>query len=112
MAAIRWRPCPTRSLDRAGWISRQCTIPSGIGQGTTTSSGYRSSSRGHEARERPPMNADKRGWKTRIDKLSALIGVNWRLKTPLRLTPELRARIQASFDESSHDNEHFPSTID
>ena len=58
------------------------------------------------------MNADKRGWKTRIDKLSALIGVNWRLKTPLRLTPELRARIQASFDESSHDNEHFPSTID
>ena len=58
------------------------------------------------------MNADKRGWKTRIDKLSALIGVNWRLKTPPRLTPELRARIQASFDESSHDNEHFPSTID
>ena len=29
-----------------------------------------------------------------------------------RLTPELRARIQSSFDESSHDEEHFPSTID
>jgi ubiquinone/menaquinone biosynthesis C-methylase UbiE len=29
-----------------------------------------------------------------------------------RLTAELRARIQASFDESSHDEEHFPSTID
>ena len=28
------------------------------------------------------------------------------------LTPELRARIQASFDEASHDEEHFPSTID
>jgi SAM-dependent methyltransferase len=28
------------------------------------------------------------------------------------LTPELRARIQASFDESSRDEEHFPSTID
>jgi ubiquinone/menaquinone biosynthesis C-methylase UbiE len=29
-----------------------------------------------------------------------------------RLTPELRARIQASFDEASADEEHFPSTID
>jgi ubiquinone/menaquinone biosynthesis C-methylase UbiE len=29
-----------------------------------------------------------------------------------QLTPELRARIQASFDESSRDEEHFPSTID
>jgi malonyl-CoA O-methyltransferase len=28
------------------------------------------------------------------------------------LTPELRARIQASFNESSRDEEHFPSTID
>ena len=28
------------------------------------------------------------------------------------MTPELRARIQASFDESSRDEEHFPSTID
>jgi ubiquinone/menaquinone biosynthesis C-methylase UbiE len=28
------------------------------------------------------------------------------------LTPELRARIQASFDESSRDEEHFPATID
>jgi ubiquinone/menaquinone biosynthesis C-methylase UbiE len=28
------------------------------------------------------------------------------------LTPELRARIQASFDEASHDEEHFPATID
>jgi ubiquinone/menaquinone biosynthesis C-methylase UbiE len=29
-----------------------------------------------------------------------------------RLTPELRARIQASFDQASADEEHFPSTID
>jgi ubiquinone/menaquinone biosynthesis C-methylase UbiE len=28
------------------------------------------------------------------------------------LTPELRTRIQASFDEASRDEEHFPSTID
>ena len=31
---------------------------------------------------------------------------------PPKLTEELRARIQASFDESSRDEEHFPSTID
>jgi SAM-dependent methyltransferase len=30
----------------------------------------------------------------------------------VKLTPELRARIQASFDESSRDGEHFPDTID
>jgi len=29
-----------------------------------------------------------------------------------RLTPELRARIESSFDEASGDEEHFPSTID
>ncbi len=29
-----------------------------------------------------------------------------------QLTPELRARIQASFDEASRDEENFPSTID
>jgi len=29
-----------------------------------------------------------------------------------QLTPELRARIQSSFDQASHDEEHFPSTID
>lgn len=29
-----------------------------------------------------------------------------------RLTPELRARIQASFDEASRDEANFPSTID
>jgi len=29
-----------------------------------------------------------------------------------QLTPELRARIQASFDAASRDEEHFPSTID
>ena len=29
-----------------------------------------------------------------------------------RLTPELRAQIQSSFDRASHDEEHFPSTID
>ncbi|HUP05424.1 MAG TPA: class I SAM-dependent methyltransferase [Bryobacteraceae bacterium] len=28
------------------------------------------------------------------------------------LTPQLRARIQASFDESAADEEHFPATID
>ncbi len=32
--------------------------------------------------------------------------------TPAQLTPELRARIQASFDKSSRDNKHFPATID
>ncbi len=31
---------------------------------------------------------------------------------PQRLTEELRTRIQASFDEASRDEEHFPSTID
>jgi ubiquinone/menaquinone biosynthesis C-methylase UbiE len=31
---------------------------------------------------------------------------------PGQLTPELRARIQSSFDEASRDEEHFPSTID
>jgi ubiquinone/menaquinone biosynthesis C-methylase UbiE len=29
-----------------------------------------------------------------------------------RLTPELRARIQSSFDQSAGDDEHFPATID
>ena len=29
-----------------------------------------------------------------------------------QLTPELRARIQASFDQAAADEEHFPSTID
>jgi malonyl-CoA O-methyltransferase len=29
-----------------------------------------------------------------------------------QLTPELRARIQSSFDEAAGDEEHFPSTID
>ena len=33
-------------------------------------------------------------------------------RAPARLTPELRARIRASFDEASGDEEHFPSTID
>jgi ubiquinone/menaquinone biosynthesis C-methylase UbiE len=32
--------------------------------------------------------------------------------TGQQLTPELRARIQAEFDSSSRDEEHFPSTID
>ena len=31
---------------------------------------------------------------------------------PARLTPELRERIRASFDEASRNEEHFPSTID
>ena len=43
--------------------------------------------------------------------------MNWRRlfsRQPARaqLTPELRARIQASFDEASRDEKHFPSTID
>jgi len=34
-------------------------------------------------------------------------------RTPrAQLTPELRARIQAAFDEASGNEEHFPSTID
>jgi malonyl-CoA O-methyltransferase len=31
---------------------------------------------------------------------------------PARLTPDLRARIQASFDEAAADEQHFPATID
>jgi ubiquinone/menaquinone biosynthesis C-methylase UbiE len=43
--------------------------------------------------------------------------VNWsrlfgRSRAPAKLTPELREQIQASFDASSHDEEHFPATID
>src|SRR5581483_9126931 len=42
--------------------------------------------------------------------------VNWKRLFPkargAQLTPELRARIQASFDASASDEEHFPSTID
>ena len=43
--------------------------------------------------------------------------MNWKRffsKPPERaqLTPELRARIQASFDAASRDEDHFPSTID
>jgi ubiquinone/menaquinone biosynthesis C-methylase UbiE len=42
--------------------------------------------------------------------------MDWRrlfTRTPrAQLTPELRARIQASFDEAAHDEEHFPATID
>jgi malonyl-CoA O-methyltransferase len=36
----------------------------------------------------------------------------WFLKSTPRLTSELRAHIEASFDQSSRDEEHFPSTID
>ncbi len=43
-------------------------------------------------------------------------GGNWKrlFSGPERaqLTPELRARIRASFDESAGDEEHFPSSID
>jgi ubiquinone/menaquinone biosynthesis C-methylase UbiE len=42
--------------------------------------------------------------------------MNWKRlfsKQPgAQLTPELRARIQSSFDQSASDEEHFPSTID
>ncbi|HUI81767.1 MAG TPA: class I SAM-dependent methyltransferase [Bryobacteraceae bacterium] len=42
--------------------------------------------------------------------------MNWKRllsrSKPAALTPELRARIQASFDESAGDEEHFPATID
>jgi len=41
--------------------------------------------------------------------------MNWRSffrKPPREMTPELRDRIRASFDEASRDEEHFPSTID
>ena len=34
------------------------------------------------------------------------------LSSSARLTPELRARIQSSFDHAAGDEEHFPSTID
>jgi ubiquinone/menaquinone biosynthesis C-methylase UbiE len=42
--------------------------------------------------------------------------VNWKhlfsKSADAQLTPELRARIQASFDRHAADEEHFPSTID
>jgi len=42
--------------------------------------------------------------------------VNWKhlfsKQAGAQLTPELRARIQASFDQASGDDEHFPATID
>jgi malonyl-CoA O-methyltransferase len=42
--------------------------------------------------------------------------VNWkrlfRKPQPAQLTPELREKIRASFDEASRNEEHFPSTID
>ena len=42
--------------------------------------------------------------------------MNWKrffsTSTRAQLTPELRARIQSSFDQASRDEEHFPSTID
>ena len=45
-----------------------------------------------------------------------MAGFNWarffRRPKHAALTPELRARIQASFDEASRDDEHFPATID
>jgi ubiquinone/menaquinone biosynthesis C-methylase UbiE len=41
-----------------------------------------------------------------------IFGNQGRRHESARLTPELRARIQASFDEASADEEHFPSTID
>src|ERR1019366_4363555 len=42
--------------------------------------------------------------------------LNWRRlfsgRPAAQLTPELRARIQTSFDEAARDEEHFPATID
>src|SRR5512133_3328791 len=42
--------------------------------------------------------------------------MNWKhlfsKKPGAQLTPELRARIQSSFDQAAADEEHFPSTID
>lgn len=42
--------------------------------------------------------------------------MNWKhlfsKQSGAQLTPELRARIQASFDQASADEEHFPTTID
>jgi ubiquinone/menaquinone biosynthesis C-methylase UbiE len=42
--------------------------------------------------------------------------LNWKrlfsVSARARLTPELRARIQSSFDDASRDEENFPSTID
>jgi ubiquinone/menaquinone biosynthesis C-methylase UbiE len=49
----------------------------------------------------PHSSAFIRGLKRLLGKLDAP-----------HLTPELRARIQSSFDEAAADEEHFPSTID
>ncbi|MFN0169932.1 MAG: class I SAM-dependent methyltransferase [Bryobacteraceae bacterium] len=40
--------------------------------------------------------------------------MNWQrlFRKSTRLTPELQAEIRRSFDDASHDEEHFPSTID
>jgi ubiquinone/menaquinone biosynthesis C-methylase UbiE len=40
--------------------------------------------------------------------------MNWfrRRQAPARLSPELRRRIRASFEDAAADEEHFPSTID
>ena len=71
-----------------------CTTPSATGPPTTTSWACRSSSRGHDV-----------GLEQRL-----LLARHVRRRA--RLTPELRARIQASFDRAAGDEEHFPSTID
>jgi ubiquinone/menaquinone biosynthesis C-methylase UbiE len=52
-----------------------------------------------------------------LSRAKTLLFVNWRKLFPKAsrtetLTPELRERIRASFDEAAADEEHFPSTID
>jgi malonyl-CoA O-methyltransferase len=51
------------------------------------------------------MRANLRFWWQRLTGTHA----NWSAR---QLDPELRAEIQRSFDEASHDEEHFPSIID
>src|SRR5690349_9260319 len=91
---MRWLEFRTPSSGRAASRSNRCTTPNATGRSTITSWGFRSSSRGH----------NRLDWKRLFPKRTPAEGA--------RLTPELRARIQASFDEASQNDEHFPSTID
>src|SRR5690349_14692885 len=91
MAASRSSEFPIPSWGPATSKSKRCTTPSGIVPRTTRSWASRSSSPGRNL-----------NWK------------RWFLKdrAGAQLTPELRDRIRASFDEASRNEEHFPSTID
>jgi ubiquinone/menaquinone biosynthesis C-methylase UbiE len=51
-------------------------------------------------------------WKRLFSRFGAPGGAGDPLSSSARLTPDLRARIQSSFDRAAGDEERFPSTID